>query len=383
MFGIKKFRHLLYLTNMELRKKSASNQSYIYDTFSSIRFIRSSKLESSFVNRFNGELQQLNKLNLKLAFISTSAQGIPQMIIIVSTICMIWFLGLQVLNHSMSLGAMLAFMAYQAGLYGTIQGLSQLYVRLQKGKVSIQRIKEFFHTERVKDGREALPSTFSCICFEKVSFAHDRNPPVIDQFNLAIYKGEKIGIVGENGVGKSTIANLLARMYEPTEGTITMDGKDIQTFKRENWYEKVCLVAHDDPILYGTVSEFLQLGNELVTKEQMIQVLNDVGLGELSKIHLHTSVGEKGVTLSSGQRQRLLLARALLKRPDLLILDEATCHIDKESEYGIFQYIQERFKKATVIVISHRQDNMAWVDRILHLSKYGGKLYESISRLHG
>ncbi|KAB7708246.1 ATP-binding cassette domain-containing protein [Bacillus aerolatus] len=395
IFGIHKFRHLIFTNQMELRRQSAKNQSFMYETFSSVGFIRTSHLESTLQETFKKELKEINRQNIKVIFIQAWAQGIPQMLIMISAILMLWFLGSRVINGTMTIGTMLAFITYQASLYGTVQGLAQLYIRLQKGKASIYRVNDFFNIPQEEDGESLTPPSFQAIHFRDVSFAFENSRPIVDGFNISIRKGEKLGLVGENGIGKSTIAQLLARIYQPASGAIYMDDKDVQSFSKKSWYETVCLVAHNHPVWFGTVREFLQLGKKGLSEIEMLNVLEIVGLNNwLQSLpqRLQTVIGEKGITLSAGQKQRLLLARALLNDADIFILDEATCHLDVESEYHLFRTLKEYFAQKTVIVITHRYDNLDWMDRVINLSggeeqysqkKAGGMTNDNVSILHG
>jgi|GEM_PF-5639772 len=379
VLGTHRFRDSLFEQNMELRKLAVHNQSFLVDSFSSVRYIRAANLGSWLEAKYRGELHKQNKQTIKVAFVSAFAQGVPQGVLIISTIGTVAFLGFKVLDGVMTVGSLIAFTAYQASLYASIQGFAQLYIRFQKGKVAVQRVGEFFELPAESKGWRVMPPFRWHIQFNQVCFSHAGSAPILKNLHVSIAKGEKIGIVGESGCGKSTLADLLARLYKPTSGIISIDGQDIQQINRDSWNERVCLVTHDDPIWFGSIADCLQLGKERVSEQQMQAILQEVGLWkDVEKMPdaLHAQVGEKGLNLSAGQRQRLLLARALLKRPEILILDEATCHLDAESEQQIFQLLQEKLQETTVIVITHRTESIGWVDHILHLADGSIKSYE-------
>ncbi|MGG1663499.1 ABC transporter ATP-binding protein [Brevibacillus sp. NRS-1366] len=395
IWGTQKFRDLLYLGNLTLRELSAHNQSFLFDTLSSVRFIRTANLQSWLKHQYKEKLQKTNKQTIKVTFVSALAQGVPQAVLIFSTLGILLFLGLKVQAGSMSIGTLIAFTAYQTGLYSAIQGLANLYIRLQKGKAAVQRVNEFLNIPEECDGRETMIPFRRELRFEQVCFSHDGGSLILNNLDLSIQKGEKIGIVGESGIGKSTLADLLARLFQPSSGIITLDGVDIRHMKRSEWMQHVCLLAHDHPIWFGSLADYLRLGSRTVSEEQMQIALQEVGLWkDVEKMPdaLQTQVGEKGVKLSAGQRQRLLLARALLQEPEILILDEATCHLDLEAERKIMELIQQRFMHKTVILITHRLPNIMWVDRLLRLKdgsirdekrKWGGDERGAPARLHG
>jgi ATP-binding cassette subfamily B protein len=396
LLAMKKFRTVLFTMNMKMRAIASETQSFLFDTLSSIRFIRSAHLEDWLDSKYQNKLHTQNGQQLRLTFITGCAQGIPQAIVLLSTIGTVWFLGSSVIQGSVSLGTLLAFSAYQARLYSSIQGFAQLYIRMQKGKVSVQRIEEFFQLPAEEDGEEEMSSFASRIEFRQVSFRYETGPNVLEDITFSLNKGEKIAIVGQNGAGKSTLADLLVRLYKPSSGTILCDGVDIQTIARRSWNQSVCLVAHDHPIWYGTIEDYLHIGRDSVSFSEMRNVLEEVGLWEDVQAFpkgIHTELGEKGAKLSAGQKQRLVLARAFLQNPDVLIFDEAMCHLDTEAEQRMFDLIRQKMHDKTVLIITHRIQNIMWVDRVWSLSKgtlstyphtyIGGDQYETLTRKHG
>ncbi|WP_338754296.1 ABC transporter ATP-binding protein [Bacillus sp. FJAT-52991] len=372
VIGVQKFRRLIFINQMEFRKVSAKNQSFLYETFSSMNFIRTAHIEKQLKQQFKEELEDINKQNMKVMFTNAWAQGIPQFVLMGSAVFMLSFLGQQVMRGEMTLGTLLAFMAYQASLFATVQGMAQLYMKFQKGRASIQRVNDFFHIPHIQVEGKDVPQLFHTIRFDQVSFFHHPNQPILTEFNLEIKSGEKVGLIGENGMGKSTIAQLLAQIYEPVRGAVYLDDKNISEFSKASWYNKVCLVAHDHPVWCTTIEDFLRLGKKQATAIELEQVIELMGLS--SWIHslpkkMNTQLGERGLTISAGQKQRLLLARALLQEADMYIFDEATCHLDTESERQLFQRLQEHLQNKTVIFITHRHDHLAWLDRVVDLSK--------------
>ncbi|MED0668771.1 ABC transporter ATP-binding protein [Aneurinibacillus aneurinilyticus] len=361
------FRRLLYRANMRMRTMAADNQSFLFDTLSSPRFIRGAGLANTLTDKYRVNLNGLNKQQIKLTLLASCAQGIPQGMILASAACTVWFLGVKVLAGALSLGTLLAFGAYQAKLFASAQGFAQLYIRLQKGRVAVERAEAILRLSVDRDGDEIMHLFDSHIAFDNVGFSHEKGIELFSDVSFSIARGEKIGIIGPNGAGKSTLADLLVRVQRPSSGIIRCDGVDIQAFTRESWHRRVCLIAHDHPLWHGTIEEFLQVGKEPISGQRMWRMLEAVGLKEAVAAMsdgLKTQVGERGTRLSAGMKQRLILAWAFLQEADIFILDEATCHLDAEGEGEIFNFIQQELQNQTVIIIAHRIQNLAWVDRL-------------------
>lgn len=371
LWGTHKFRNLLFKENLQMKEIGALTQSFLFESLSSLKFVKANSIYPWMETKYTNILERGNKQSIKLAVINTCAQSVPQFIIWISTITLVWFLGNKVLSGSLTLGALLAFSAYQANLYHSVQGFAQLYIRFQAGKAAVNRIKEFFSFAQEIDGTLELYRPFHArLDFKAVQFYYEPTNQILQNIRLSIAKGEKIAIIGESGSGKSTLIGLLARIYRPTEGVILCDGIDIQLLKKDSWHRQICFVSHDDPIWFGTIADFLQSGKKASTKAEMENVLQEVGLSEEIRQFpdmLETPLSERGVNLSAGQKQRLHLARALLKNPEILVLDEATCHLDGDTEQQVFTILRERMKEKTVIVITHRLQNIGWVDRIVKI----------------
>lgn len=372
LWGTHKFRNLLFKENLQMKEIGSMTQSFLFESLSSIKFIKGGSFYPWMQMKYTDILEKGNKQSIKLAVINTCAQGVPQFIIWFSTITLVWFLGTKVLAGTLTIGALLAFSAYQANLYNSVQGFAQLYIRIQAGKAAVNRINEFFNLAQENDGTIDLPSFHSRLDLEGVHFSYGQTNHVLKNINFSILKGEKVAIIGESGTGKSTLVCLLARIYSPTQGTIFCDGVDIQLIKKESWHKRICFVSHDDPIWFGTIADFLQSSKMSLSKTEMENVLQEVDLWDEIKQFpdiLQTQLSERGINLSAGQKQRLLLARAILQNPEILVLDEATCHLDAASERRIFGILRRKMKNKTIIIITHRLQNIGWVDRMMQMEE--------------
>lgn len=354
------FKQRLFTKQMELRSTIAKQQSFLVETLSSIRYIRATSMEKKLSESFQSHLKEVNQQSMKMSIISATAQGIPQALLLTATFFVIWFLGIQVIKGTFTLGALLAFTAYLAQSFSAIQGLSQLYLRFQKGKASIVRVLDFLSIPSEPDGNKTIDGSIETVQLQSIDFSFSKRN-VLRNLHLTLHKGDFVTIVGESGSGKSTLVNLLARVLNPIEGAIFCNKTNISELSKNEWHCKVVMVAHDFPIWYGTIEDHLRLGKSDATLEEMNDILKRIGLCE--ELHSSTTthddpLRENAMVLSAGQQQRLHIAKALLQRPDVLILDEATCHLDQDLEKHILHFIAEKMEDKIVLMITHRIENV-------------------------
>jgi ATP-binding cassette subfamily B multidrug efflux pump len=223
----------------------------------------------------------------------------------------------------------------------------------------------------------ALKVTQGAITFNHLHFCYDQGPPVLDNLNLTIQPGEKIGLVGHSGAGKSTLINLLLRFYDHNDGEISIDGQDISSVQQESLRAQIGVVSQDTSLMHRSVRANICYGKPEATDAQMIEAAKQAeahefiqGLSDAKeRIGYDAHVGERGVKLSGGQRQRIAIARALLKDAPILILDEATSALDSEIEAAIQESLSRLMKGKTVIAIAHRLSTIAAMDRLIVLNK--------------
>jgi ABC-type multidrug transport system fused ATPase/permease subunit len=210
------------------------------------------------------------------------------------------------------------------------------------------------------------------IRFEDVTFTHDaRRGASVDRVSFAIPKGARTLLVGPSGSGKTTIINLLLRLYEPASGRIAVDGADLQSFSRRSWLDRLAVAGQDVDLVEGTIAQNFRLADRDVPVEEMRAVCADVEiLGEIEAVpeKFDARIGAQGLSFSGGQRQRLGLARALLRRPDFLILDEAMSALEPAMEERIMARIAERMRGGTTLIVSHRTGAEAMADKVVRLN---------------
>lgn len=291
-----------------------------------------------------------------------------------------WYGALLVQNNQLSVGELFSFIIYTSFIGGSIAGLGDIYTQLQRSIGASERLLEILDQ---KDEAE-LPSAKSVkikgdIDFQHVNFAYPSRPDfeVLKDLNFSIKAGEKIALVGQSGSGKSTIINLLLRFYPVSDGSITADGFNIQTFSLTDYRKNIGIVPQEVILFGGTIRENIAYGNPTATEQEIVEAARKANALEFIESFpekFDTVVGERGVKLSGGQRQRIAIARAILKDPAILILDEATSSLDSHSEYQVQQALEKLMEGRTSIIIAHRLSTIKKVDRIFVINQ--GQLAE-------
>jgi ATP-binding cassette subfamily B protein len=288
--------------------------------------------------------------------------------------------GQMVIRHQLTLGALVAFFLYLNRFFGPIQLLIQQYNLLQQGRSSVIRLRELLETspsvDEVPDAA-TLPEIKGRLTFENVGFAYLEGRPVLHGVNLDIAPGESVAFVGPTGAGKSTLAKLANRFYDPTEGRVLIDGIDIATVTLHSLRSQLGVVPQEPFLFAGSIRSNVRFGRPSASDEDIDEAVDVVGLRDLVERlpdGLDTVVHERGQTLSAGERQLLALARAFLARPRVLLLDEATSSLDLQSETIIERALDRILEGRSAILIAHRLTTAQRADRIVVVD--GGGIVE-------
>ncbi len=279
--------------------------------------------------------------------------------------------GQMVIRHQLSIGALVAFFLYLNRFFGPIQLLVQQYNALQQGRSSVIRLRELLETPPSVDeipNATTLPEISGRLRFENVGFAYLAGQTVLQGVNLEIAPGESVAFVGPTGAGKSTLAKLANRFYDPTEGRVLVDGVDIRTVTLHSLRSQLGVVPQEPFLFAGSMRSNLRFGRPSASDEEIEEAIDVVGLRDLVDRlpdGLDTVVHERGQTLSAGERQLLALARAFLARPRVLILDEATSSLDLRSETIIERALDRILEGRSAILIAHRLTTAQRADRIV------------------
>jgi len=284
------------------------------------------------------------------------------------------FGGAKVMSGAMSKGEFIQFLLYLSLFYEPIGQLNNLNQMLLSGRAAADRVFEILDAEdepNATTGNELPDRITGHVRFQNVSFAY-QDQPTLHEVNLEAPSGQTIALVGATGAGKTTVLSLLARFYEATSGTITIDGTEISTLAKSSLRDRMAYVTQEPFLFNGTVRENLLLAKRDATEAEIWQALEAAhaapfvrNLPEL----LDTNVGERGVKLSGGEKQRLSIARALLKNAPILLLDEATASVDSQTERLIQDALDRLMENRTAFVIAHRLSTIQNANRIYVLEK--------------
>jgi ABC-type multidrug transport system fused ATPase/permease subunit len=361
------------------RKAASALNALLLDDLAGIRQIKSFVREKQEHLRFNRASDTLRQATLRImrawALYSPSMDFLNSLGLVLA----IGFGGRAVLRGEMQVGSLVAFITLTRFLYEPVTRLHQLNQLVQAGRAAGERVFEILDQPEepgLREG-ESVPEIEGEIRYDDVSFAYANGLPALSNVSFHARPGETIALVGATGAGKSTLVNLLARFYEFTSGAITIDGKSIRDFGAHALREMIGMVTQESFLFNGTIRENLLLGRPEATDEELLAAAEAANAGafiERLPNGLSSVVGERGVKLSVGEKQRLSIARALLKDPPILILDEATASVDTATERLIQQALENLMFHRTCIVIAHRLSTIVRADQILVLDR--GRIIE-------
>jgi ATP-binding cassette, subfamily B, bacterial len=279
--------------------------------------------------------------------------------------------GNMVLHHTLSLGALVAFFLYLNRFFQPIQLLVQQYNTYQQGQASVNKLRDLIDTEpEVSEAPDAveLPPIQGAIVFDQLTFGYDPARPVIEDVNLSVAPGETVAFVGPTGAGKSTLAKLVTRFYDPTAGRVLIDGYDLRDVTMFSLRSQLGVVPQEPFLFAGTIGDNIAFARPAASEAEIHEAVDKVGLSDVigrMPDGIDTVVHERGQTLSSGERQLIALARAFLAHPRVLVLDEATSNLDLQSETKIELALDALLENRTAILIAHRLSTAMRADRIV------------------
>lgn len=362
----------------QMRERGADIGSLLADTILGMRTVNALGAEAHEADRFARANSGFVATMLRMQTTSFLTGALPGTIVTASSAAVILYGGKQIIDGTMTVGALVAFITYHGRLLAPVQALMGLTASLATARVALARIFELFDTApEVVEAEKPwpLPLISREIRLENVTMHHGR-APVLDNASLAIPAGSLTAILGPSGAGKSTLADLLVRFLDPVSGSVAIDGTDLRELSLTDLRARVLLVDQAPFLFNASIAENIAFARPEATIEQITAAASAAGLDPLiARLSqgLATRTGERGLALSAGERHRIAIARALLRQPDVLILDEPTAALDEETERVVALGLRRALPHATLIVITHKPALAQMADHVIRLE--GGKAH--------
>ena len=358
--------------------------SYLIEALTGVRTVKATAVEQTVRWHWEELLNQEVKTNFSGQVISNRLQIFSNTIEAIATTALLWFGAYLVIHNQLTVGQLVAFNMLLGNIINPFQRLIVLWNQLQEVVIAVERINDVLDTEPEEDlqnqSRQNLPPIQGHIRFEDVTFRYhpESDINILENLSFEIKPGQMVALVGRSGSGKTTISKLVVGLYPPTDGKVLIDGQDITSLSLRSFRQQIGVVDQDTFLFGATIRENISLGHPGIALSEVIAAAKMAGADEFIKklpMGYESQIGEGGGLLSGGQRQRIAIARALLGNPKLLVLDEATSHLDTESERIIQQNFNTILKGKTTLVIAHRLSTVRNADLILVLDR--GVLIES------
>jgi ATP-binding cassette subfamily B protein len=375
LWALRHYRRRLEGRVATLRQASADIGSLLIETLQAVKLVVTSNAQQREVERFRFRNQTFIDALMSMQLLGYLSGGLPGLILSGSTLLVFLYGGHLVIQRTLTLGAFTAFLAYQMRLFPPVQALMGLYASFATARVSLARVNEIFDTApEVSETPAAipLPAVRGLVEFDRVTFSFDRGSPVLDDVSFSLPAGQTLAIVGPSGSGKSTIADLLLRLLDPDSGSVRLDGHDLRGLRLADLRAHIALVDQEPFIFHASVAENLRYARPDASESQIERAARAAGIHDFIASlpqGYETQLGERGATLSAGERQRVAIARAFLADPAVLVLDEPTSSLDPVSESQVIAGYRAVMTGRTTILISHRRDLAAQADRVIVLDR--------------
>ena len=382
IYTFSRYQDKLVALTRHLRERAADVGSLFVETVIGMRTVVSSNAARYEEDRFRQRNSAFVHTLLRLQVTSFLTGGLPGMILTASTALVFLYGGKLVFDGKMTIGTLVAFMAYHLRLLSPVQSLMSLSAGLAAARVSLARIFEILDTPAEiveRPDASALGPVRRKLAFENVSLRHDREA-VLDGVSFEVEAGTFCAVIGPSGAGKSTVADLLVRFLDPDAGRIMIDGLDLCQARLADVRRQIVLVDQTPHLFNASIAENIAYARPDAARPEIEAAAHEAGLDELIERlpeGYDTQTGERGQALSAGERQRVALARALLRKPSVLVLDEPTSALDSETESIVTRNLRESLRGSTVIIITHRPALAEIADQVITLRE--GKTWPAMA----
>ncbi|BAB76892.1 ABC transporter ATP-binding protein [Anabaena sp. FACHB-709] len=372
-------------SSLKQRQQEGAVAATAAESIAAIKLVKALSLQDAFARVFAQQNQSSLKESVKTQRLAAHLERTVDGVIAMGTAIILWYGSWLALRDALTPGDVLVFLTYLKNAFKPVQNLAKYTGRLAKAAASGERILDVLNQKPdISDSPEAFPAPIfrGAVRFDRVHFAYNSGRVLLEDINLNIQSGQQVAIVGTSGGGKSTLVSLLLRLYDPTSGRVMIDGRDIREYTLASFRSQISVVLQDSLLFAASIKENIAYG---------IAGVSDAEIEEAARLaHAHdfiqalpqgydTLVGERGSTLSGGQRQRIAIARAAIRQAPILILDEPTTGLDKESEKAVIDALQRLSANRTTFLITHDLDFATRADMIIYLEN--GRIAEQGSHL--
>jgi ATP-binding cassette subfamily B protein/subfamily B ATP-binding cassette protein MsbA len=364
----------------EMRERESEVYGVVQRAMAAMRVIQAFTREEEEHRRFMSASERSLDAGLRLYTLQTFYSGVVNLVIALGTAAVVWVGARHVLDGTLTVGSLVVFISYLASLYTPINNMFQVYGLAQSAQVGVQRVLDVMDVERdLPDGTRSFPAEGARgdVVWEALDFQYSPGVPILRGIDLHVAPGQRVAVVGPTGAGKTTLLSLLPRFYDPTRGRVLVDGLDVREYKLQSLRRQVAIVLQPPLLFPVSFRENIGFGRPDASLEEIVEA------AKAARIHdmvarlpegYDTVVGEHGVTLSEGEKQRLTIARAILRDSPILILDEPTSALDPETEQLIVEALERLQAGRTTFVIAHRLSTVRMADLVVVIKD--GRLVE-------
>lgn len=357
----------------EQRKREGAMAATAAESIGAIKVVKALSLESEFSKSFAAQNAKSLRDGAKAKRIEAALERTVDGLIAVSSALVVWYGARMVLEGALTLGGLVVFLTYLKNAFKPVRDFAKYTGRLGKASAAGERVLEILDSvPELRDRPDAIPAPrlTGDIRFEAIRFGYEPGQDVLRGFDLHIRPGERVALVGESGAGKSTIASLMLRLYEAGEGRLMVDGRDVREYTIDSLRSQISVVLQDTLLFAGSISDNIALGLRGATKETIEEAARLAGADAFIRAlpnGYDTTVGERGVTVSSGQRQRIAVARAAIRPSPILLLDEPTTGLDEDNRAMVVTALARLSRGRTTLIITHDLSLVTDADRIVFL----------------